>query len=134
MSIGEKIKAARKKADMTQQELATKCNISRSYLGNIELNKYNPSVDTLRRIAESLDVQTSALLDDQASILEITAADNGYSDAFDLIQRTKQARPDEVDELDGVSSALIELLTRLSAQEEKQVAAYIQGLLSKRED
>lgn len=56
MDIGNKIKYYRKLKDMTQQELAEKSNISRSYLADVERNRYNPSIETLQKIAEALGV------------------------------------------------------------------------------
>ncbi len=65
MSIGEKIKIHRKKAGLTQVVLAEKANMSRSYLADLERNRYNPSLDTLTAIAEALNINVSNLLDDE---------------------------------------------------------------------
>lgn len=64
MSIGGKIKVLRKERKLTQVELAKKSNISRSYLTDIENDRYNPSVETLKAIANSLDVKLSDILSD----------------------------------------------------------------------
>lgn len=66
MSIGERIKNLRKERKLTQVELAKKSNISRSYLTDIENNRYNPSVETLKAIANSLEVTLSDILSDEA--------------------------------------------------------------------
>mgnify|MGYP003592217139 CR=1 FL=1 len=50
-SIGSNIKLARKRAGLTQIELAKLTSLSRSYIGDIENNRYNPSLSTLRIIA-----------------------------------------------------------------------------------
>ena len=47
MSIGGKIKDLRKERKLTQVELAKKSNISRSYLTDIENDRYNPSIETI---------------------------------------------------------------------------------------
>ena len=65
MSIGERIKILRKERKLTQVELAKKSNISRSYLTDIENNRYNPSVETLKAIANSLEVKLSDILSDE---------------------------------------------------------------------
>lgn len=65
MSIGEKIKIHRKKAGLTQVVLAEKANMSRSYLADLERNRYNPSLDTLTAIAEALNINVSNLLDEE---------------------------------------------------------------------
>lgn len=56
MSIGGNIKIYRKKQGLTQKELAEKANISRSYLADVENNRYNPSLDVLQSIASALGI------------------------------------------------------------------------------
>lgn len=64
MSIGEKIKSYRKAKKLTQVELAKKSNISRSYLTDIENDRYNPSIETLKSIAKSLEISLGDLVSD----------------------------------------------------------------------
>lgn len=61
-SIGKKIRDARKNAGMTQVELAKATNLSRSYIGDIEKDRYNPSVSTLQAIAKATNVPVETLL------------------------------------------------------------------------
>ena len=61
-SIGERIKNARKIAGLTQLELAKKADLSRSYIGDIEKNRYNPSVSTLQLIATATNTPLEDLL------------------------------------------------------------------------
>lgn len=62
MSIGENIKHFRKQKKLTQNQLAELANMSRSYVADIERDRYNPSVDTLKTIAKALDIGTNLLL------------------------------------------------------------------------
>lgn len=66
-SIGTKIRNARKEAGMTQMELAKKTSLSRSYIGDIEKDRYNPSVATLKAIAEATGVPVESILGNGAS-------------------------------------------------------------------
>ena len=66
-SIGKKIRDARKNAGMTQVELAKATNLSRSYIGDIEKDRYNPSVSTLQAIAKATNVPVETLLGGAAS-------------------------------------------------------------------
>lgn len=61
-SIGERIKDARKSAGLTQLELAKKTDLSRSYIGDIEKDRYNPSVSTLQLIATATNTPLEDLL------------------------------------------------------------------------
>lgn len=67
MDIGKQIKKYRKIAKLTQEQLAEKANMSRSYIADIERDRYNPSVDTLKAIADALGVKTSQLLNEESS-------------------------------------------------------------------
>ena len=75
MSVGSEIKQMRKARGLTQVELAEKSNISRSYLAGVEGDRYNPSIETLQRIADSLNTAPSVLLGER-SILDLVCADN----------------------------------------------------------
>lgn len=61
-SIGERIKGARKAAGMSQNELATKANISQPTLSTIERGAVVPTADSIMRIAEALGEAPSDLL------------------------------------------------------------------------
>lgn len=63
MSIGLNIKKWRKERGLTQVQLAEKTNLSRSYVADIERNRYNPSVETLEAISKVLNVKISELVD-----------------------------------------------------------------------
>lgn len=65
MGIGEKIKFFRKQAKLTQEGLAVKSNLSRSYIADLERNRYNPSVETLRTLAEALNISTNDLMTEE---------------------------------------------------------------------
>ena len=62
--IGAKIAYYRTLRQMTQDQLAKRCNLSRSTLGRIERGKYNQGVplSTLLDIAEGLRIELSSLV------------------------------------------------------------------------
>ena len=61
MTIGERIKSARKQAGMTQQELAERLNVSCVGISQWESGRRNPKQHTLARIADVLDIPLSRL-------------------------------------------------------------------------
>lgn len=63
-TLGTNIKEARKKAGLTQMELAKLTNLSRSYIGDIEKDRYNPSLATLKAIANALNQPLDTILTD----------------------------------------------------------------------
>lgn len=46
----------RQKRDMSQEELADKAGLYRTYVGHIENGRYNPSVYILYKIVKALDI------------------------------------------------------------------------------
>lgn len=62
MSIGEHIKEIRTIKKLTQQELADQMGISRSYLGDLEKNRRNPSSETIEKLSETLGVSIFYLM------------------------------------------------------------------------
>ncbi len=62
MSVGENIRSLRKSMNMTQDEFAHEIGISRSYLGDLENNRRNPSSETLKKISKKLGVSLLYLL------------------------------------------------------------------------
>jgi len=54
--IGSRIKEIRTKKGFTQEQLAEKIDISPKYLSSIERGKENPTLNTLIKLSESLDV------------------------------------------------------------------------------
>jgi transcriptional regulator with XRE-family HTH domain len=62
-SVGERVKRLRKRAGMTQQELAGKAGISLSNLAQIEQGqKTDPRISTVTALAEALGVDVNQLL------------------------------------------------------------------------
>lgn len=64
-AIGRNIRNLRKKAGMTQEELAEKLYTTRQTISNYETGKSEPDFETLRKIAEAFGIETADLLTDQ---------------------------------------------------------------------
>lgn len=56
MNLGNSIKSFRKRLTMSQADLAKACGISQTYLSQIENNKREPNLSTLKLIGDKLDV------------------------------------------------------------------------------
>lgn len=69
MTTGERIKTARKKANLTQKELGRKLNVSGTMIAMYETNARNPKFNTLRRIAEALSCNITDLIPIQNATL-----------------------------------------------------------------
>ena len=63
--VSANLKEARKGLKISQMELANRCELSQSYLGEIESCKKFPSLKTLNRLADQLGVKPYKLLLDE---------------------------------------------------------------------
>ena len=64
IAIGTRIKAARERVHLTQEQLAEIIDISPTHMSVIERGVKTPKLDTFVRIANALGVSTDALLQD----------------------------------------------------------------------
>lgn len=62
--IGSRIKELRNSLGLSQEKLALKADIDRTYLAGIEQGKRNPSIKSLEKIVEALGVSFSEFFKD----------------------------------------------------------------------
>lgn len=64
MEIGKKIKILRQEKNLTQDELALRCELSKSFISQLERDLASPSISTLADILESLGVTLKEFFSD----------------------------------------------------------------------
>ena len=67
-ALGQKMREARKKKDVTQQELADLSHVSVKQIANIEKGKMNPSYLILRALAKVLHISLDTLINPDVSL------------------------------------------------------------------
>jgi len=67
-TTGELIRAARKKAGLTQKSLGEKCSMPDSQIRQYELGMVEPKLEQLRRIAEALNIPLCELVSDWKAV------------------------------------------------------------------
>lgn len=67
MKFGQNIKQFRKQRNLTQKQLADQIEISRSYLSDIENGNKNPSIKTVKKLADSLGLSVTDLFNDDTT-------------------------------------------------------------------
>ena len=60
--LGARIKDLRIKQGYSQEELAGKCDLHRTYISDIERGERNVSIENVERISNALDIDPSELL------------------------------------------------------------------------
>ena len=59
--FGEKLRILRKRRRFSQEELAEKANLHPTYIGVIERGEQAPTLDTIEKIANALDIKVKEL-------------------------------------------------------------------------
>lgn len=77
MDIGSKIKEIRTKKKISQRKLAEKIGVSGQFISLVEIGNSAPSIDTLNKIADALEVSINELIG-------ASAPQNSYEHDFDI--------------------------------------------------
>ncbi len=104
--IGENVQKIREKHGMTLSVLSEKCGVAKNMLSQIESGQVNPTIATVWKIAQGLDVDINALLTGQ-----------------DELQRTfSVSRKDEITRLEADEEGVhIRVLSPLSMAEDLEM-------------
>lgn len=87
--LGRRIREIRKAKKFSQEQLAEKVDVDPRYISRIELGKCYPSLETLDKIAQSLEVQIRDLFEFEHFVSTGLPA----NELFDLLDKTdKQER------------------------------------------
>ena len=86
IDIGEKLKHLRQQRNLTQEELADRCELTKGFISQVERNLASPSIATLNDILEALgtdlrdffsDAQTEKIIFSQDDMFEKLDAESG---------------------------------------------------------
>lgn len=122
MTIGDNIKKIRKEKKITQRQLAEEMGISRSYLSDLENNRYNPSSKTLEALAEKLNVSMLYLTTGKKTLNDLD--DSELKGQFESVGSKIKA------ENDGINKYIKTKLKELSESElEYTVTQYLANVL-----
>ena len=110
MTLGEKIKAARKAKRITQERLA-RDKITRNMISRIEAGTANPSLDTIKYIAKELSLPVSYFLSESDDLLFYEKAE-----VINTVYRALEAKEyafciSKINALSGLDSELAYILT-----------------------
>lgn len=62
-AFGQRIRELRQAKGMTQEDLADRCGLFRTYMSRIETGKANPTLTMIHALADSIGVPVQALFD-----------------------------------------------------------------------
>jgi len=61
-TFGANVRAERERIGISQEELAFRCNLHRTYIGSVERGERNISIINIVKLAKALGVNTSILV------------------------------------------------------------------------
>jgi len=90
--IGSRIKEARHKLGLTQEDLGERARLHYSYIGQVERGNKVPSLKTLKKISTALNIRLELLLEDTPE-KEISPQ---HLLAQELMATVKNSSPDDI--------------------------------------
>ena len=63
LNLGKRLKQIRSDMGLSQEELAYRCNMQASHIGQIERGQKSPTLETLEKLASGLNITVSVLTD-----------------------------------------------------------------------
>lgn len=103
MTIGQNIKKYRKEIGLTQTQLAKKLGIIQSNIHRWEADKIIPSIETIKKLAETLDISVDGLLFTEKERKRLRVTDKELLDKLkDLAKLTPEDRTTIVNLIDAL--------------------------------
>ena len=103
MIIGEKIKALRLACDLTQEELADRCELTKGYISQLENDLTSPSIATLIDILSALGTNLKEFFNSDDSEEKISFSKNDFiekiTDSYTLNWLVPNAQKNEMEPL-----------------------------------
>jgi|SRR5690554_5778381 len=88
MDIGKKIRELRLENDLTQDELASRLELTKGYISQLENNKTSPSIQTLFEMLEVLGTDVHEFFSDKADINYVFRKDDFFEKENDELKHT----------------------------------------------
>lgn len=66
-TFGQRVRALRMKRGISQEELADRCGVHRTYMGRIERGETNITLTNIHKVARGLGVSPALLVDEAKS-------------------------------------------------------------------
>ena len=63
-ALGRRVRALRNAKKWSQEDLAERCDLDRSYIAGIEVGARNPSLKALEKLADAFSIPLSQLFDE----------------------------------------------------------------------
>jgi len=92
MDIAEILKTTRKSKNISVYKLSQLSGVSETHIRDLERGVRNPSFDTLRRLAEPMEISLSELFNDSEEMAFLNKEEKELLDCFRLLSKDKSER------------------------------------------
>lgn len=116
MNVGDNIRRIRKEKDKKQQEIYDAIGVNQSTYSKIENNKYKMDIETLKNIANVLEVDITKLIGEEKIEIVHTNNDNGSGGSGVIVTNNQS------EELINALKEQISLLSKINAKLEEENA------------
>ncbi|MCI8801616.1 MAG: helix-turn-helix transcriptional regulator [Lachnospiraceae bacterium] len=126
MTVAENIKRIRKEKHLTQKQLGEKCGMSESTLRQYEIGYRNPKIETIRKIANALEVELWEIVELNEMDLETRIQE--------IPKMTSQLTPESIEDFDrlfieGINeNTLLKNYRQLNNDGQQKVSVYVEDL------
>ncbi|WP_067697757.1 helix-turn-helix domain-containing protein [Nocardia jejuensis] len=129
--VGERLKNARKRAALTQRQLADASKVSLSQIKKIEQGEYDPRLETLRAFAVAMNIRTSQLQEqpDYENPDSDTEADWQPVRAALFGNTSGPSDYDEPATAEGLQATLVTVQALISSDQYRRVTTLLPGLI-----
>ena len=83
MDIGKKLKELRRQNDLTLEDLASRCELTKGFLSQVERNLTTPSIATLQDIVEALGTNLSEFFHEEEEKQIVFSTQDFFEDEQD---------------------------------------------------
>lgn len=128
MTLGEKIRHARKCCGLSQEQLAEKLCVSRSAIAKWETDKGMPDIENLKMLSRLLNVSVDSLLDDRVDAG--AAVIREACDLADYGRGCKKVKKDRLMRARFPDATICTLLGRPELTEEDKIVDSTRGFLT----
>lgn len=134
MTIGKNIQNARKEAGYTQKQLAEKCGVAEITIRQYELDKRQPRLEQLRKIADSLNITTKQLLKDVAGFWDSVSPEEAIEgltyvgNGFYGKEAPAEMQEKFLKRMTAYQSRFSELMTQLNEDGQKEAVKRVEEL------
>lgn len=108
MDLGVKIKDLRQLRNLTQEELADRCELTKSYISQLENDKTSPSLETLSIILEVLGTNLSAFFREDKEKNIVFTKDDQYIGEYNKYKITWLVPNSQIQAMEPIIASLEE--------------------------